>query len=283
MKHAAVIDPSTDDLEHRFEALRARLRQMERVVVAYSGGVDSTFLLRVAVDTLGDRAVGLTAISDSYPVWELEDARRMAADMGARLIEVETREMERPGYRANAGDRCYHCKTELFEVAGVEAAARDLGVLCYGAIPDDLGDHRPGMLAADERQVRAPLIEAGLTKADIRVLSRRLGLPSWDKPATACLSSRFPYGTAITPEKLAQVARCEAGLHRLGLRQFRARFHDTLVRVEIAPDEMPKVFADPALRDAIVRVGKEAGFVFVALDLVGYRSGSTNEALVQIV
>lgn len=281
-------NPAHDDatleaaLDARLERLRELLRQMERVVVAYSGGVDSTFLLRVAVDTLGDRAVALTAISHSYPEWELEDARVMAAEMGARLIEVETHEMDRPGYRANAGDRCYHCKTELFEVAGVEAAARDLGVLCYGAIPDDLGDHRPGMMAADERKVRAPLIEAGLTKADIRILSRRMGLPSWNKPATACLSSRFPYGTEISPEKLAQVGRCESNLRRLGFRQFRARFHDTLVRVEIAPDEMPRVFAEPDLRDAIVQAGKDAGFVFVALDLVGYRSGSTNEALIQI-
>lgn len=272
----------THGLETRLEHLRALLGEMQRVVVAYSGGVDSTFLLRVAVEVLGDDAVALTAVSDSYPVWELEEARAMAAEMGARLIEVETREMDRPGYRANAGDRCYHCKTELFEVAGVEAAARDLGVLCYGAIPDDLGDHRPGMIAADEQQVRAPLIEAGLSKADIRTLSQRYGLPTWDKPATACLSSRFPYGTAITPEKLARVGRCEAGLRRLGLRQFRARFHGDLVRVEIAPDELPRVFADGALRDGIVRVGKAAGFLFVALDLQGYRSGSTNEALVTI-
>ncbi len=271
-----------DTLDARLDALRRLLRDMQRVVVAYSGGVDSTFLLRIAVDVLGERAVALTAVSDSYPVWELEEARALAEAMGARMIEVETREMDRPGYRANAGDRCYHCKTELFEVAGVEAAARGLGVLCYGAIPDDLGDHRPGMIAADEQQVRAPLIEAGLTKADIRALSRRYELPTWDKPATACLSSRFPYGTAITPEKLARVGRCEAGLHALGLRQFRARFHGDLVRVEIAPDELPRVFADGALRDGIVRVGKAAGFLFVALDLQGYRSGSTNEALVHI-
>lgn len=270
------------ELDARDAALRALLGGLERVVVAYSGGVDSTFLLRVAVDVLGERAVALTAVSDSYPAWELDEARAMAADMGARLIEVETHEMRRPGYRANAGDRCYHCKTELFEVAGVEAAARGLGVLCYGAIPDDLGDHRPGMLAADERAVRAPLIEAGLTKADIRALSRRLGLPTWDKPATACLSSRFPYGTEITPEKLAQVGRCEAGLRRLGLRQFRARFHGPLVRVEVAPDELPRVFADGRLRDGIVAVGKAAGFLYVALDLQGYRTGSTNEALVTI-
>lgn len=269
-------------LDGRLDHLRRLLRQMRRVVVAYSGGVDSTFLLRIAVEVLGDDAAALTAVSDSYPAWELDEARQLARAMGVRMIEVETREMDRPGYRANAGDRCYHCKTELFEVAGVEAAARGLGVLCYGAIPDDLGDHRPGMIAADEQQVRAPLIEAGLSKADIRALSRRYDLPTWDKPATACLSSRFPYGTAITPDKLARVGRCEAGLRRLGFRQFRARFHGDLVRVELAPDELPPVYADPGLRQAIVEVGKAAGFVFVALDLQGYRTGSTNEALVSI-
>ncbi len=269
-------------LDDRLQTLRDLLRGMERVVVAYSGGVDSTFLLRVAVEVLGERAVALTAVSDSYPEWELEEARTLAADMGARMIEVPTHEMQRPGYRANAGDRCYHCKTELFEVAGVEAAARGLGVLCYGAIPDDLGDHRPGMIAADEQQVRAPLIEAGLGKADIRRLSKRYELPTWDKPASACLSSRFPYGTAITPEKLARVGRCEAGLRRLGLRQFRARFHEQVVRVELAPEELPRVFADAGLRAAIIEAGKAAGFLFVALDLEGYRSGSANAALVTI-
>lgn len=263
--------------------LQTILTDMDRALIAYSGGVDSTFLLRVAVDTLGDRACALTAISPSYPTHELAEARALAEGMGARMIEVDTHELERPGYRANAGDRCYHCKTELFEVAAAAAQRLDLGVLCYGAIPDDLGDHRPGMIAADERAVRAPLIEAGLTKADIRDLSRELGLPTWNKPASACLSSRFPYGTAIDADKLARVERCEIGLHALGLRQFRARFHDDLVRVEIAPAELPRVFADPALRAAIVAAGKAAGFKFVAIDLEGYRTGSANEALIQVI
>jgi uncharacterized protein len=272
-------DPS---LDARLDHLRDILRGLDRVVIAYSGGVDSTFLLRVAVDTLGDRATALTAISDSYPEWERAEARDLATAMGARLIEVETHEIDRPGYRANAGDRCYHCKTELFEVAALQSTARDLGVLCYGAIPDDLGDHRPGMTAAAEHAVRAPLIEAGLTKADIRALSRRLDLPTWDKPATACLSSRFPYGTPITPDRLRQVGRCEARLHALGFRQLRARYHGDLVRIELAPDEMPRLFADPALHQAVIAACKAVGFRFVALDLQGYRSGSANEALVQL-
>ncbi len=270
--------------ETGMEALRRLLLEMGRVVVAYSGGVDSTFLLRVAVDTLGaENAIALTARSDSYPEWELQEARALATGMGAQMIEVDTREMDRPGYRANAGDRCYHCKTELFEVAAVESAARDLGVLCYGAIPDDLGDHRPGMIAADEHAVRAPLVEAGIAKAEIRRLSEGLGLPSWNKPATACLSSRFPYGTEITPDRLGLVARCEHALRGLGFRELRARYHGDLVRVELAPAELERAFADAELRRAITAACKDAGFKYVSLDLEGYRSGSANEALVHLL
>lgn len=268
---------------HGLARLRGLLQDMHRALIAYSGGVDSAFLLRIAAEELGDRACALTAISPSYPSEELVDARALAAEIGVQMIEVNTHELERPGYRANAGDRCYHCKTELFEVAAEAAARLNLGVLCYGAIPDDLGDHRPGMEAAKERAVRAPLIEAGLGKEDIRVLSRELGLPTWNKPASACLSSRFPYGTPIDAARLEQVGRCEVGLHLLGLRQVRARYHGDLVRVEIAPDELEAVFADAGMRAAINAAGKAAGFKFVAIDLQGYRTGSTNEALVQLV
>ncbi len=271
-----------DSLTDRYQCLQGILRGLDRVLVAYSGGVDSAFLLKVAHDTLGDRAVALTARSESYPEWELADARALASAIGARMIEVDTAEMTRAGYRANAGDRCYHCKTELFEVAEAEAARLGLGVLCYGAIPDDLGDHRPGMRAADEHRVRAPLVDARLGKTDIRALSRQLGLPTWDKPASACLSSRFPYGTEITPERLRLVGDCEGNLRALGLRQVRARFHGDLVRVEVEPEELEGVHADPALRDRVVTACKTAGFRYVALDLEGYRSGSANEALVQI-
>ncbi|MEZ4475573.1 MAG: ATP-dependent sacrificial sulfur transferase LarE [bacterium] len=252
------------------------------MLVAFSGGVDSTFLLHAAVDVLGDRATGLIAISPSLPPWELDEARSLAAGMGARLVEVHTHELERPGYRQNGGDRCYHCKTELFEVAAAAAARLDLGQLCYGAIPDDLGDHRPGMRAADERAVRAPLIEAGLDKRAIRALSQARGLPTWDKPAGACLSSRFPAGTAIDAERLARVTRCEAGLHRLGFRLFRARFHDELVRIELDVVELQRLFADPGLQRAVTEVGRSAGFRHVTVDLQGYRTGSGNDPLVTI-
>ncbi len=270
------------DLDARHERLRASLREMQRVVIAYSGGVDSTLLLRVAVEVLGERAVGLCALSPSFAPWELEDARREAAAMGARVIEIESREYERDGYRQNAGDRCYHCKSELFDLAALEATAQDLGQLCYGAIPEDLGDHRPGMRAAAEHGVRAPLIEAGLSKVDIRALSRRYGLGTADKPAAACLSSRFPYGTEVTPERLSQVARCEAALRNLGLLELRARFHGDLVRLELGSSELSRVFAEASLRDCVTEACRAAGFKFVSVDLDGYRSGSANAGLVQI-
>lgn len=261
------------------DRLLGHLRGLERVVVAYSGGVDSTLLLRAAVEALGERATALTAVSESFAPWELDDARTAATLMGARLIEVRSRELDRPGYRQNAGDRCYHCKTELFEIAQAHAQHESLGALVYGAIPEDLGDHRPGMQAAREHGVRAPLIDAGLSKADIRALSRAFGLPTAEKPAAACLASRFPDGTEVSAERLRQVADCEAGLRALGLVQVRARFHDTLVRLELGPAEQARVFAEPALREAALQAGRDAGFRFVALDLAGYRSGSANTLL----
>lgn len=270
------------NLQIKIDRLRGILLDMDHVLVAYSGGVDSAFLLKVAVETLGDRAVALTARSESYPEWELTAARQLATQIGARLIEVETHEMDRAGYRKNAGDRCYYCKTELFEVAAAHASRLDLGQICYGAITDDLGDHRPGMVAAEERAARAPLIEAGLSKAEIRTASRAMGLPTWDKPASACLSSRFPYGTEITPARLQRVAQAEAGIQALGLRQFRVRFHGDLARIEIEPTELEQIFLNQALRQALVQICKDAGFLYVSLDLEGYRSGSANAALVQI-
>jgi len=261
--------------------LHALLTGLERVVVAFSGGIDSTVLLRVAVDALGSRAVALTAVSESFAPWELDDARQLATGMGARHIEVRTRELERPGYRENAGDRCYHCKTELFEIAGAHATHQALGVLVYGAIPEDLGDHRPGMRAAAEHGVRAPLIEAGLSKVDIRAVARAYGLPTAEKPASACLSSRFPDGTPVTAEGLDRVARCEGGLRQLGLGQVRARYHQELVRLEFGPAELTRIFDDAALRTAVTAAARAAGFRFVSVDLEGYRTGSAN-ALTQV-
>lgn len=262
-------------LRARYERLVALLRELGAALVAYSGGVDSAVLLRVAVGALGERARGLIAVSPSLAPWELAGARALAAEMGAPLLEVPTDELARPGYRANAGDRCYHCKAELFDVASLTAAAHGLaGALCYGAITDDLGDHRPGMQAARDRGARAPLLEAGLSKSDVRALARAFGLSVWDKPAAACLSSRFPRGVEVTAERLAQVGRCEARLMALGLRVVRARYHGELVRLELGEEEQARVLASAPLRAEVTAACRAEGFRFSALDLEGYRSGS---------
>ncbi len=279
--HTPDFDTLDAGLRAKHTALLDLLRGLERAVVAFSGGVDSTLLLRVAVEALGERAVGLCAVSESFAPWELVEARALAEGMGARLIEVRTNELRRDAYRANAGDRCYHCKTELFEIAAAHAQSEALGVLTYGAIPDDLGDHRPGMTAASERGVRAPLIEANLSKLEIRALSRAYGLPTAEKPAAACMSSRFPDGTPITAERLAQVTACEGALRDLALRHVRARFHGDLVRVELGPDELARALTDATLREGIVRAGRGAGFRYVTLDLQGYRAAGA-QTLVQL-
>lgn len=270
-------------LRARYERLVGLLRELGAALVAYSGGVDSAVLLRVAVGALGERARGLIAVSPSLAPWELDGARALAAEMGVSLIEVATHELERPAYRANAGDRCYHCKAELFDVASLTATAEGLeGALCYGAITDDLGDHRPGMQAARDRGARAPLLEAGLSKSDVRALARAFGLSVWDKPAAACLSSRFPRGVEVTAEGLATVGRCEARLIALGLRVARARYHGDLVRLELGAEELARVLGSDALRAQVTAACHDAGFRFVTLDLDGYRSGSGEPALVQI-
>ena len=252
---------------------------MRRALVAFSGGVDSTFLLKAAVEALGDDAVAFLAISPSLPPWELDDARRFALEMGARIVEVQSRELDRPDFRRNADDRCFHCKTELFELARAHAARLDIETICYGAIPDDLGDHRPGMQAADAFAVRAPLVEVGLSKAEIRALSKEMGLATWDKPATACLSSRFPYGTSISASALEKVAGCEGRLRQLGFTQLRARNHGDLVRLELVPQDLEGLFASADLRERVMVACKAAGFHFVSVDLQGYRTGSANEVL----
>ena len=247
-------------------------------LVCFSGGVDSTLLLRVAHDVLGDRCIALTAESITMAVSERSAARELAAGIGARLEVVESHELERPGFAQNPTDRCYHCKAELLEIARPRADALALAEVLIGTNLDDLGDHRPGLRAADERGARHPLVDAGLSKADVRALSRQLGLPTWDKPQLACLSSRFPYGTEITPERLRQVDGFEDALRALGFRQLRVRYHGEVARLELDVAAMPRVL-DPGVREAIVAAGRAHGFTFVALDLAGFASGSLNQLI----
>lgn len=263
----------------KLEALAAELTGYGQVVVAFSGGVDSAFLLRAAVDALGERCHAVTAVSVTMARSEIADAVALAAELGlgARHHVIESHELEVPGFAANPTHRCALCKTELMTVAGPIAA--QLGAaIALGTNLDDLGDVRPGIAAARDRGARMPLVDAGFTKADVRAASRELGLRTWDKPQLACLSSRFPYGTEITPERLRRVDDFEDGLRILGFRQLRVRFHDAIARLEIDAQELEKV-VQPGVREAIVALGKRLGFTYIALDLGGFRSGSLNEVL----
>ena len=274
--------PPAPALADSLDAKHARLRELVAgygsALVCFSGGVDSTLLLRVAHDVLGDRCLGLTTISVTMAASERRAAVDLAAGIGARLEVVESHELEREGFAANPTDRCYHCKAELLEIARPRADALGLAEVLLGTNLDDLGDHRPGLRAADERGARQPLVDAGFTKADVRALSRALELPTWDKPQLACLSSRFPYGTEITPERLRRVDAFEDGLRALGFRQLRVRYHGDVARLEIDLADMPRALA-PGVREAIVTLGRAQGFTFVALDLAGFASGSLNQLI----
>jgi len=259
------------------DALHDCLKSLGSVVVAYSGGVDSAYLALVAARTLGDRAVAVTADSASYPERHRQLAIRIARDFDLHHEIIHTHELDRPEYRANPSNRCYYCKHELYTHLSRIAADRD-AVVVDGNNADDRGDYRPGRQAAREFGVRSPLDEVDLTKQEIRELSRRAGLPVWDEPASACLSSRIPYHSEVTEEKLRMIERAEVAIRGLGFRLYRVRHHDQVARVEIACDEMPRAL-DPAVAAAIVRELKAIGYRYITLDLQGYRTGSLNEGL----
>jgi uncharacterized protein len=258
--------------------LREILSGYESALVCFSGGVDSMLLLRVAHDVLAERCVAMTAVSITMARSEREAAIELGRNLGVRHEVVESHELERPGFSQNPTNRCYHCKSELLEIAGPVAQRLGLKEILLGTNLDDLGDHRPGLAAAQERGARHPMVEAELDKTEVRALSRQLGLTTWDKPQLACLSSRFPYGTEITPQKLEQVDAFEDGLRALGFRQLRVRYHGDVARLELEAGAMSRAL-DPDIRPRIVELGRRVGFTFVALDLSGFASGSLNQLI----
>jgi uncharacterized protein len=269
------------ELEIKQHRLQEQLSQLPSLIVAYSGGVDSAYLAYAAHHALGERMLAVTALSASYSARDREEAEKCVAHGHFRHEFIATDELENPSYRANHADRCYYCKDELFDKLDRLAGLRGIAAVAYGINKDDLGDWRPGQQAAREHKVLTPLLDAGMTKADIRELSRQVDLPVWDRPASACLSSRIAYGIEVTPERLAVVEKGEDAVRALGFRQFRVRYHDELVRIEISLDELPHAL-EPAMTRKFVEIFKALGFKFVTLDLEGFRSGSMNSVLVNI-
>lgn len=272
------IEALTHAIASKQAALFENLRTLGSVVIAYSGGADSAYLAWAARQVLGDSVVAITADSASIPESHKRDAEAFAREHNIRHEYIATSEFDNPDYVKNAPDRCFHCKDELFTKLAAEAGKRGIAHVVYGVNVDDFGDYRPGQRAAELHKVKAPLVEAGLSKADIRELSRIAGLATWDRPASACLSSRIPYGTPVTIQNVKTVERGEEEIRALGFRQFRVRFHGELVRIEIAPDELPRAL-DPAMAGAFTRIFKPLGFHYITLDLEGYRQGSLNSVL----
>ena len=276
LEAAPEIDPA--DLRAKQERLFSVLADLREVLIAYSGGADSAYLAWAAHQVLGDRATAITADSASLPESHKRDAEAFARECGFRHEYIQTHEFDNPDYTKNDPNRCFHCKDELFTCMDALAAERGVQHIIYGVNVDDLGDYRPGQRAAKLHHVKAPLVDAGLTKPEIRELSRAAGLSSWDRPASACLSSRIPYGTAVTPENVKTVERGEEAIRALGFRQFRVRFHGDLVRIEIAKDELDRALTRE-IGQAFVEIFKPLGFHYVTIDLEGYRQGSLNAAL----
>ncbi|MGH9434023.1 MAG: ATP-dependent sacrificial sulfur transferase LarE [Terriglobia bacterium] len=271
-----------EELEAKAQRLEDELRKLPSLLVAYSGGVDSAYLAHAAHKVLGPRMLAVTALSASYSALDRQEALKCVERFHLPHEFIETEEIDNPAYRANNPDRCYFCKDELFDKLDDLASRRGFAAVAYGVNVDDQGDWRPGQRAAREHQVLAPLLDAGLTKPEIRELSHRAGVPVWDRPASACLSSRIAYGIEVTRERLSTVERGEAALRELGFRQFRVRHHDKLVRIEIAPEELPRALS-PGMAQQFVEIFKPLGFSFVTLDLEGYRQGSLNSGLISIV
>lgn len=263
------------ELKDKADNLRRILADMGACVIGFSGGVDSTLLFAMAAEVMGNRALAVTATSLSYPERELKEAYELAEQIGGQHLVIASNELDIPGFSDNPRNRCYYCKKELFGKLREIAEREGIRHLLDGTNIDDANDYRPGKIAAEELRVRSPLEEAGFTKQDIRDLSREMGLPTWDKPALACLSSRFPYGTTITPERISQVSMAEESLRDLGLQTLRVRYHGTVARIELGEEEFER--ATGLLRNEIVRLVKAAGFTYVALDLQGYRTGAMNE------